>query len=142
MAGRRGSWTLDIGSVSKLASAFKVASPAVAKSFRANMRTAADATVKDAQDRISPHSNKIPASIRRGGSVGTLTVSAGGPKAPNAAPLENGGQDGEFRHPLFGDRNDWVNQQAHPFLHPAAEAQADVLGVKIDAVIDEAIKAL
>ena len=142
MAGRRGAWTLDIGSVGKLAAAFKVASPTVAKSFRAEMRAAADATVKDAKDRIAPHSTKIPPTIRRGGSVGTLTVSAGGAKAPNAAPLENGGQTGTFRHPVMGDMNVWVTQEAHPFLHPAAEAQSAALAVKVDLAIDEAIKHL
>lgn len=142
MAGRRGAWTVDVGAVGKLAAAFKTASPAVAKSFRTSMREAADATVKDAKDRISPYSSKIPATIRRGGSVGTLTVSAGGAKAPNAAPLENGGKEGTFRHPVMGDMDVWVNQEAHPFLHPAAEAQSEALAAKVDVAIDEAIKAL
>jgi hypothetical protein len=142
MAGRRGAWTVDVGSVGKLAAAFKVASPSVAKSFRASMRDAADATVKDARQRIEPHSSKIGGTIRRGGSVGTLTVSAGGAKAPSAAPFENGGEEGDFRHPVMGDMDVWVNQKAHPFLHPAAEAQSEALAVKVDAAIDEAIKTL
>ena len=35
-------------------------------------------------------------------------------KAPEAAPINNKGQAGTFRHPVFG-HDVWVDQAAHPF---------------------------
>jgi hypothetical protein len=60
-----------------------------------------------------------------------VSVVAGGAKAPDAAPYENKGVDGFFRHPVFGNREVWVDQKARPFLRPAAEATAPRVTEKV-----------
>lgn len=65
--------------------------------------------------------------------------------ARNAGPLEHAGAQGVFRHPVFGDRENWVDQPARPFLHPAALAHLDestealrsALQVHVDTLMEE-----
>lgn len=139
--GTRGEWTIDTVNMTRFARSLKQASPAVAKSFRSELRAAADEVVREARKEIAPFSKKIGATIQRSGSVGTLKVSAGGAKAPNAAPFENDGKEGTFRHPTFG-KPPWVEQQANPFLAPAAEKSAIALEARIDEAVDHALTAL
>jgi hypothetical protein len=62
-------------------------------------------------------------------------VKAGGAKAPSGAPFENHGQPGQFRHPVFGNKSNWVNQEARPFLAPAADDKsATVEDMVLDAI--------
>lgn len=138
--GLRNEWTIDTGSIDKLARTIKQASPAVAKTLTKELKLARDAVAAEARSRAS-FSTKIPATIKGSGTGATLKVSAGGAAAPNAAPLENRGKQGTFRHPVFGT-DTWVNQQAHPFLTPALAAQREILAARIDAAIDKAIDAL
>lgn len=70
-------------------------------------------------------STKIPGSVgvrRRGTRV---RIQAGGTKAPDAAPLENHGNPGTFRHPVFGNFDVWVSQPARPSLTKAAHDKID-----------------
>lgn len=139
-SGIRTEWTVDTVNVSKLARALKICSVDVAKSFRAEMRAASDSVVATAKENAS-WSKKIPGSIKRTGSVGNLKIKAGGDKAPDAAPYENGGKEGVFRHPVFGGEK-WVSQKARPFLTPALEAESKKLEVAIDAAIEKALSSL
>lgn len=71
-----------------------------------------------------------------------MKVQAGGDAAQYAPAFENQGKVGTFRHPVFGNREVWVNQQAHPFLRPALQAQSANLAKKIDAAIDRALDSI
>jgi hypothetical protein len=81
-------------------------------------------------------SSRIPSSIKARRSGARVSVQAGGPTAPDAAPLDNKGRGGLFRHPVFGNKNVWVNQPARPFLQPALEKGApgviEELNVELD----------
>lgn len=57
--------------------------------------------------------------------------------APEAAPLEHGGRAGTFRHPVFGDRNVWSNQPAHPTFYPTINAHRDQISAEIAKVLDD-----
>jgi hypothetical protein len=52
--------------------------------------------------------------------------------APEARPLEHGGNGGEFRHPVFGGGNKtrdqwtWVEQPARPFFYAALERSVEI----------------
>lgn len=107
----------------------------LAKGLLADMKEACKPILDSAVSNAS-FSKKIPGTIRlvaTGGSRGSATISirAGGAKAPNAAPLENKGNSGQFRHPVFGNKNNWVSQEAHPYMYPAISKDIDAVGEKL-----------
>lgn len=84
-------------------------------------------------------STRIPGAI----SVSTSTTSRTGGvavrvdhiKAPHARPLEGVTGNGIFRHPVFGNRSNWVDQPTRPFLFPAVRAkQAEAKALIAEAV--------
>lgn len=85
-------------------------------------------------------SRKIPAATRV--SVGFtkrnpgVAVVVNKNKAPSARPFEHGGNDGMFRHKVFGHEDRWVSQPARPFLAKALEAKAPEAERKIADVFD------
>lgn len=72
-----------------------------------------------------------------------VSVLAGSADATAAAAFEHRGVPGQFRHPLFGNRAYWYNQRAHPYLRPAAEANApkvaDAILKAVGDVIDKVL---
>lgn len=68
-------------------------------------------------------SSRIPAASRikvgygKKGAGATVVTSAR--RAPHARPYEHGGVAGIFRHPVYGNRKNWVPQQARPFFFRA-----------------------
>jgi hypothetical protein len=57
-----------------------------------------------------------------------VTIQVNAKAAPEARPLENQGKGGTFRHPVYGHRNNWVDQAARPFFFSAVErtTQAEI----------------
>ncbi len=66
----------------------------------------------------SSWSSRIPGSFTIQGAGDNVVVRAAGDAAPEGAPLENEGKRGTFRHPVFGNREVWVDQKARPFFNP------------------------
>lgn len=125
---------LDTRDFSRFAKALRRQAPDMAVTLRKELRAAGEIVAADARARAS-FSSKIPASIKTRVSGATISIVAGSKKAADAAPYENEGKQGDFRHPLFGNRAVWISQKAHPFLHPALEAGRP-------AVMDAALQAL
>lgn len=74
-------------------------------------------------------SQQIPPSIKvvPAPGTGTALVRAGTTADPIASLWELGNKGSKrsaktFRHPVFGNRNVWVEQDKHPFLAPARRA--------------------
>jgi hypothetical protein len=124
--------------MSRLSRSLRDVSPAAAMVLSVELRVARDDIAKKAKANAS-FSQKIPGSIRGTGSGVSLKVSAGGSTAPDAAPFENRGKSGNFRHPVFGHTDRWVSQAAHPFLTPAAREGFVELAARIDVAIDKAL---
>lgn len=93
------------------------------KLFRAAMKRAGDLVADRARGKISGTSQRIADSIRVMANNKGVQVKAGGAKAPHAAAFENDGKAGTFRHPVFGNREVWVDQTAHPFLLPSLDPE-------------------
>jgi hypothetical protein len=130
---------VDTTAFKNFARALRRKAPELAVELRTNLRAAGNIIAEDARSRAS-FSTKIPGSIKVRVSAATVSIVAGGPKAPDAAPYENEGNEGDFRHPLFGDREHWYSQKARPFLHPAVEhGRAAAQAAAIDA-LDKAVK--
>jgi hypothetical protein len=68
-------------------------------------------------------SSRIPAAVTAKPSFtakrASVTIQVNAGKAPEARPLEHGGAGGEFRHPVYGNRANWVPQPARPFFYSA-----------------------
>lgn len=96
------------------------------KQLRVAIREAAKPILADAKRRAD-WSSRIPAATRLkiafGKKTAGVSIVVGAKRAPHARPFEHGGQPGDFRHPVFGNRRKWVAQRARPFLAPAARGQ-------------------
>ncbi|HEY3260335.1 MAG TPA: hypothetical protein VGJ95_08705 [Pseudonocardiaceae bacterium] len=111
---------------------------------RRALREAVEPIASDARARAS-WSGRIPGAIRvrtRQNSRGiAVSIRVSGKTAPHARPIEHEGKPGNFRHPVYADAKEprgrwtWVNQQARPFLAPAARAGYDQVAEKVaDAI--------
>lgn len=114
------------------------------KPLRAELTKSLKATGEKVADRARDNaswSTRVPQSIKVRARSLQITIIADPRVAPEAAPLENKGRDGFFRHPLFGDREIWVDQKARPFLAPALRTvDKSVLNEMSDA-LDHALRA-
>ncbi|MGH3026732.1 MAG: hypothetical protein ACRDLR_09820 [Gaiellaceae bacterium] len=87
----------------------------------------------EAVKREASWSTRIPAAVSVKASFAAKTVglriTVDKTKAPEARPLEHGGRDGSFRHPVFADASEtrdqwtWVDQPAHPFFAKAIASE-------------------
>lgn len=138
-------WTggTDTNDFKKLAVGLRRAAPEMYVKLMRNLREGAERVADDARMNAS-FSSKIPATIKVRETALQVTVTAGAADVPQARLFESGNagargaakaQDGEFSHPVFGHRDNWVNQPMRPFLRPAIEKNA----VEIDALVVEAI---
>lgn len=115
--------------------------PALKKKLRPALRQAASPIVADAKARSS-WSTRIPAAIRVSTSFRArrsgVSIVVNRKLAPHARPYENLGQPGIFRHPVFGNREVWVNQRARPFLFSAVFRHSDDVVEAIDRAVNAA----
>lgn len=142
----RGAGGVDVTDFKRFAKALMVASPLIYKTFRINMRGVGDIVAEEARSIVSGVSQTVPDSIKVRVSSSTVSVVAGGSGVPMAGLLELGnvkGSGSTFRHPVFGNRNVWVDQPTHPYLAPALGNKIDAVEVAateaLDLAIDEAI---
>jgi len=129
----------DTKALSRLAADLRLAAPAAWKGARVALKAAGQIVADDAKSRAS-FSSRIPGSIKvRVTSGGNVKVVAGGEQAEDAAPLENHGRSGTFRHPVFGG-DTWVDQPSRPFLAPALAAHEGEVAEAIENAVAEAVE--
>lgn len=118
---------MNLRELNEFAQAVRTAEPKVAAGFKAELKKGGN-MVRAAAQTGSSWSSRIPGSIRVRASGFNVSVIAGGGDARHAAPFEHRGVPGSFRHPVFGHRENWVTQEARPFLTPAfVEEQPAIL---------------
>lgn len=108
------------------------------RELRPRLRQAGE-HVRNAVRQNAGFSSRIPGAVGLTVSfasrTGGVRVRVNSKRAPHARPLENLGKAGSFRHPVYGNRDVWVSQAAHPFFFPAVQANRDkVKGLVADAV--------
>ena len=147
--------TLRTSSVSVDTRDFRLFARALRKAAKANsliMRRGMNTAGMLVAEEAKRNAKDIPGKVRtdriadsvkvriRGASV---VIEAGGPTAPEAAPLEVGNKKSPgaktFRHPVFGNRDRWVDQDTHPFLDPAMAHKGTVAAELALQSIDQAI---
>lgn len=111
-------FTMHAAEWDRFGAELKSTTPALRFGFRPTVRNWANVFTAQAVA-ASAWSSRIPQSFRIVGEGDNVVVYAGGEQAPEAAPLENDGKRGYFRHPVFGNDDVWVDQKARPFFTPA-----------------------
>jgi predicted Ser/Thr protein kinase len=101
------------------------------KELHKALRVAGQLIADDAKAIIGEHSKSIPGTIKVRVSKTKISVIASGAENAIAGLLELGNKgrgksqaaarSGRFRHPVYGNRDNWVDQPMHPFLLPAAQ---------------------
>jgi hypothetical protein len=133
-----GTGGVDTTDFKKFAKALRKGAPQLALEMKNDIRAIGEVVAADARERAS-FSKRIPASVKVRVASTTVSVVAGGKNAPDAEVFENKGKEGNFRHPLFGDKTHWYTQKAHPFLRPAVVAGGPAAGKAIVATLNEII---
>lgn len=131
---------VDVSGLKRLAAVLHLVEPSLEKELRTGIAAAGEIIAVKARENAS-FSTRIPGTImvrRRGLNV---QVRAGGNAAPHAPSLEHGGKPGKFRHPLFGNRQVWVDQPAHPFLG-VDDVTAEAAVVALNVAVDRALKGI
>lgn len=105
--------------------------PAVSKEFRTRLREAVAVIARDARRRAPRKSGALARKI-----VPSVTGKGAAllSKARHARIHEFGG-----RHPVFGNRENWVFQPARPHIFPAVEAGREEVNREALAALDDAI---
>jgi hypothetical protein len=118
---------------SQLARDFHRMAPAIRRGLRTEFVRIGQPIVSDARSRAGAWSSRIPAAISSRGVIQAgqdrvgveVRVSA---SVPHARPYEGISQQGStsyFRHPVFGNRENWVSQKTRPYLWPAVLGRRD-----------------
>ena len=95
-----------------------------------HMRAAAQIIARQAMADAAAWSVQIPPSIKVKARDSTATITSSvGPAYPNEVP--------GVRHPVYGNRRNWVTNQYRPFLAPAADMKADAATAEIAKYIDD-----
>jgi hypothetical protein len=113
----------------KMYTDLKAAPGAMQVELRKGMKVAADPMVKRVKS-SSSFSSRIPgavsAKVSFSAKSAAVSVQVNSGKAPEARPLENGGKGGTFRHPVYGNTDNWVDQKAQPFFFGNATKDAEM----------------
>jgi hypothetical protein len=81
-----------------------------------------------------PRATKISTSLS--GSRPGVRIVVNARQAPHARVYEHGGQQGNFRAPLFGDREHWFAHRARPFFYKAIDQKGDEVRKAVAEAID------
>jgi len=140
---------IDATDFKDVAKVLRLASKETTTDMRKQLRAAGEIVAQEARVIASGFSTTIPPTVKVRVAGGTVAVVAGNKDVPIAALEEVGNSQGHgksqaasrkgfFRHPVFGDRDVWVNQKMHRFLGPAADAKAVEANREILRVMDKA----
>lgn len=108
----------------------------VRRGLRPTLQQAARPIVAQARANAS-WSTRIPGAIRLSVLKRGVEIRVSRKKAPHARPYEGITGKSSFRHPLFGNREVWVEQHTRPFLEPAVKAHGAQVTEKVTRLIDK-----
>lgn len=118
-------FSIDTRDLDKLQAAFKAAPRSVRREYRNELKAAGRIVADDARKRIAPYSPPTAESMKVGTrGVNKVVVSAGkGRRIATLLEVGDRRHRNPWRHPLFGDRKHWYDQETHPYLAPAWKAK-------------------
>lgn len=131
MARRYKGWGVDTAEFTILVRELALVPSKLRPAIRRAVKTAAAGFVADVKQDAS-WSTRIPAAVRTSTSFSKarpgVRVAVDSKKAPHARPFEGmapGGNATKFRHPVFGNREVWVDQATRPFFRPNIDKHRD-----------------
>lgn len=145
---RTGGSGIDARDFHDVARALHKAAPATSRALKRRLRKAGEIVAVEARAIASEHSQSIPPTIKVRTRAAAVEVIAGGPDAPVASLFELGNtrdaksasasRKGSFRHPVYGNREVWVEQPMHRYLAPAAAAHMVEVEREVVGALEEA----
>lgn len=124
------------------ARALRAAQRDLYKDVQAELRAIGQIVADEGKALVEPYSETIPPTIKVRLSYATVSVIAGGSSVAIAGLYElgnkgkGGSRSSTFRHPVFGDRSNWVEQPRHPFLAPALANKLPEVESRSTATLD------
>jgi hypothetical protein len=99
-----------------------------------------------AKEEAGRHSKSIPPTIRLAAIPGAAVIRAGNQDTPMAELYEIGNKGGKrtsetFRHPVFGQKDVWVEQPRFRFLAPALAVDRRAITKQMEQAWDKALEA-
>lgn len=119
----------------------KKVEPELAKELRKELREIVKTKVIPTAKSNAGFSARIPGAIKPSVTTKGAGVRIAGKQAPHGRPIEGIGGNSHFRHPVFGNREVWVNQRTRPFLSPAVDANQDEAAEAAKKAVDKAGRA-
>lgn len=116
----------------------------LAKSLNKEFRRVINEHIIPAARSNAAWSARIPGAIKPQVTSTRLGARVDRKQAPHARPFEGLQRGlrgrGFFRHPVFGNREVWVNQQTRPFLQPAFDQHGDTAVEAAEQAVTEAAR--
>jgi hypothetical protein len=136
--------------------AIKKWEPEVRKQLRKELRASGEMIAAGSRLLAGAHSKTIPATIKTRTRIQSrqviVEIRAGSAEVPIAGLSELGNKGGSksqasagrgtFRHPVWGDRGKWVNQDMHPFLAPVIKLRTPAVTMRVSAAVNQANEAV
>lgn len=118
--------------------------PTARTELRKTIRKAGDELVQDVRGAAS-WSSRIPQAVQIKvgfGKRGGVRIFVNSKKAPHARPLEFPNRGLMVRHPVFGDRENWVETPGRPFFFKTVRKHEQKVIAGISQAIDKAVQGL
>jgi len=147
-------WTVDAREFRNLAKALRKANKKLLRETQSELRAIGELVANDARAIASENSQKIPPTIKTRVRGMSVSIVAGGTSETAIAGLFELGNTGSkrksaaasrkgvFRHPVFGNRKVWVNQEMHPFEAPALKKNRKVVEERALRVLNKAAQTI
>jgi hypothetical protein len=122
--------------------------PKQRKKMRAEFLRISSAAASDARSRAGAWSQRIPSAISNRalidmgrGKVGAeVRVSKSVPHARAYEGISQQGSTSYFRHPVYGNTENWVSQKTRPYLWPAVRGREGDMNRAVQQVVDESAR--
>ena len=114
---------------------------AVDRILAARLQRAAEPVANFARASSARWSRRVPASVKIAGGGSRVTITAGGPGAPQAYTMEGKPSGAPVSHPVYGHGArstwHWVKQTPRPFMREAIDAKQDEMVRIFAGVVDD-----
>ena len=118
--------------------------------LKAEFQRVGQSALSDARSRAGSWSSRIPSAISgkptmdmTRGRVGFELRAGVSERVPHARVFEGISQQGSssyFRHPVYGNRENWVSQKTRPYLWPAVRGRAADLRRGVEQAVESAAR--
>lgn len=127
--------------LANLARDFRLIPADVRRRMRPALQRAAQPIIAEARANASQWSYRIPSSIKLSVLKTGVMIRVSSKTAPHARPYEGiGTRRKTFRHPVFGNREYWVEQRTRPFLMPAVRRHRAEVHREVERTIDRVLR--